>query len=61
MNVRPWLADVGLAVLLALPTATLAAPSALYSSRPTASASHIQLAVADRTTAHSPFGLWAES
>ena len=30
MNVRPWLGDVGLAVLLALPTAALASPSAIF-------------------------------
>jgi hypothetical protein len=29
MNVRHWIGDVGLAVLLALPTAALAAPSAI--------------------------------
>jgi hypothetical protein len=30
MNARHWLGDVGLAVLLALPTATLAAPSSTF-------------------------------
>lgn len=30
MNVRHTLGDVGLAVLLALPTATLASPSAIF-------------------------------
>jgi hypothetical protein len=39
MNVRPWLGDAGLAVLLALPTATLANPSsAIWHSRPTVAA-----------------------
>lgn len=57
MNVRPWLADIGLAVLLALPTATLAAPSALYASRPTVSASHIQMTLADRVARQSRLGL----
>jgi hypothetical protein len=38
MNVRRWLGDIGLAVLLALPTATLANPSAIWKARPTTSA-----------------------
>lgn len=49
MNVRPWLADVGLAVLLALPTATLATPSARYASRPTLSAQQVELALASQS------------
>jgi hypothetical protein len=57
MNVRSWLGDVGLAVLLALPTATLAAPTAYYASRPTVSAQHVQLTLADRATTQSRLGL----
>jgi hypothetical protein len=39
MKARHWLGDAGLAVLLALPTATLANPSsAIWHSRPTAAA-----------------------
>jgi hypothetical protein len=55
MNVRHLLGDAGLAVLLALPTATLASPSAVWQSRPTASApSHVQTAMAE--AAQSRFG-----
>ena len=57
MNVRPWLGDVGLAVLLALPTATLANPSAILKSRPTASTPHLQLAAAGSSISHSRLGL----
>jgi hypothetical protein len=57
MNVRPWLGDAGLAVLLALPTATLANPSAILQSRPTASTPHMQLASADRSLSQSRLGL----
>lgn len=57
MNVRPWLGDVGLAVLLALPTATLARPSAVVQAQPTASTPHIQLASADRALGQSRLGL----
>jgi hypothetical protein len=56
MNVRSWLGDAGLAVLLALPTATLAAPT-YYASRPTVSAQHVQLGLADRATTQSRLGL----
>jgi hypothetical protein len=54
MNIRNWLGDAGLAVLLALPTATLASPTALWQSRPTASTPHVQTAMAD--TSQSRFG-----
>lgn len=57
MNVRPWIGDVGLAVLLALPTATLANPSAIMKSRPTTSAPHIELAAAHRPMTQSRFDL----
>jgi hypothetical protein len=57
MKVRPWIGDVGLAVLLALPTATLANPSAIMKSRPTTSTPLIQLAAADRSIIQSRFGL----
>ena len=53
MNIRHWLADIGLAVLLALPTATLATPSAIWQSRPTAAVSQPHLAMA---VAQSRFG-----
>ncbi len=56
MKVRPWLGDVGLAVLLALPTATLATPAAIHS-RPTAASPHIQLASAERSLVQSRLGL----
>jgi hypothetical protein len=36
MKARHWFGDAGLAVLLALPTATLANPAAIWQSRPTA-------------------------
>jgi hypothetical protein len=50
MIARHWLADAGLAVLLALPTATLAVPSkAFWQSPPGASAPRVHLtAVASR-------------
>ena len=57
MNVRPWLGDIGLAVLLALPTATLATPSAIHQWRPIAAAPQIQFAAADRSLIESRFGL----
>ena len=57
MNLRPWLGDVGLAVLLALPTATLATPAAIHASRPTAATAHIQVASADRSMVQSRLGL----
>lgn len=56
MNARHWLGDAGLAVLLALPTATLA-PSAMWQSRPTASVAHTQFASADRAFGQSRFSL----
>jgi hypothetical protein len=57
MKVRHWLGDAGLAVLLALPTATLAGPSAaMWHSRPTASTPHAQLALAERAAASSHAG-----
>jgi hypothetical protein len=34
MHVRHWLGDAGLAVLLALPTATLARPSVIFPQSP---------------------------
>ena len=49
MNVRHWLGDIGLAVLLALPTATLASSSAIWNSRPAASRPNLQIAAADRS------------
>ena len=53
---RRWLGDVGLAVLLALPTALLARP---YTDRPepqvSAAASHIQIAAAERSALQSRF------
>ena len=49
MNVRHWLGDIGLAVLLALPTATLAGPSAVWKSRATVAAPQVQLAAAERS------------
>ena len=57
MNVRRWLGDIGLAVLLALPTATLANPSTLWKSRPTASAPQVKIAAAEHTTFTSRMGL----
>jgi len=47
MNVRHWLGDIGLAVLLALPTATLAGPSAVWKSRHAVAAPQVQLAAAE--------------
>jgi hypothetical protein len=53
---RRWLGDVGLAVLLALPTATLARPSVIASSdRPVISAPHVPFALADRSSIQSRF------
>jgi hypothetical protein len=49
MNVRHWLGDVGLAVLLALPTATLASPSAIWKSRPTTTTTPVHIAVPDQS------------
>ena len=57
MNVRRWLGDIGLAVLLALPTATLASPSALWKSRPTATMPHVQFAALEQSAVQSRFGL----
>ena len=57
MNVRHWLGDAGLAVLLALPTATLATPTAMWQSRPTASVPHVQPASADAAATQSRLGL----
>jgi hypothetical protein len=55
---RHLLGDVGLAVLLALPTAVLARPSSDASShRPALSAPQVQLAAADRPSAQSRFSL----
>ena len=50
MNVRHWLGDIGLAVLLALPTATLASPSAIWKSRPTTTTTPVHIAVPERST-----------
>lgn len=58
MKIRHWLGDAGLAVLLALPTATLASPSAIWQSRPTASSSHVQLASAQPSLDQSRFGIF---
>jgi hypothetical protein len=47
MNARHWLGDAGLAVLLALPTATLVGPStAIWQSRPAVSAPQVQVPAA---------------
>jgi hypothetical protein len=56
MNARQVLGDAGLAVLLALPTATLV-PTAVWQSRPTVSAPHVELASADRPFGQSRFSL----
>ena len=50
MNVRHWLGDVGLAVLLALPTATLASPSAIWKSRPTTTTTPVHIPVPEQST-----------
>jgi hypothetical protein len=48
MNARHWLGDAGLAVLLALPTATLATPSAYnWQSPSAASAPQVHVPAAD--------------
>ena len=59
MRVHRWLGDIGLAVLLALPTATLATPSAsaLWKSRPTASTPQVHLAGVERPVFLSRIGL----
>ena len=57
MDVRRWLGDIGLAVLLALPTATLANPSAIWKSRPTVSSPQIKLVAVQRSAVFSRTGL----
>jgi len=57
MTIRHWLGDAGLAVLLALPTATLASPAAIWQSRPAASSPHVQLASAQPSIDQSRFSL----
>ena len=54
---RHLLGDVGLAVLLALPTAVLARPSADISRHAAISAPQLQLASADRSATQSRFSL----
>jgi hypothetical protein len=57
MDVRRWLGDIGLAVLLALPTATLANPSAIWKARPTTSAPQVTFMAVDRPALLSRIGL----
>jgi hypothetical protein len=53
---RRWIRDVGLAVLLALPTAALTRPPPADANRPTAKP-YFQLAVSDRTPLQQRFNL----
>ena len=55
---RQWLRDIGLAVLLALPTAALTRPAASHSNHhPAAAAPHLQLALAQRSALQQRFTL----
>jgi hypothetical protein len=57
MIVRRWLGDIGLAVLLALPTATLASPSAIWHSRSTVSAPQVKVSAVERAAFLSRIGV----
>ena len=56
---RKWLGDVGLAVLLALPTAALTRPAAASSSAhaPAAAPASVHVALSDRSTMQQRFSL----
>jgi hypothetical protein len=55
---RKWLGDIGLAVLLALPTAALTRPAAAAPDhQPAAAAASIQVASADRSLLQQRFNL----
>jgi hypothetical protein len=57
---RKWLGDVGLAVLLALPTAALTRPAASSSATahsPAAAVASVHVAIADRSPVQQRFSL----
>ena len=55
---RKWIGDVGLAVLLALPTAALTRPAAHNAQIPAvAAAPHLQYALAERSPLQARFSL----